>query len=366
MNSIQNIILKQFTEDPIETPAQQPELSNESSNPSQSNRSNTETTLITPDAAEMFDDEAYVDSSIHNNTSNPKISDQLEKYEFNSDNLVTYKAARLSGKVKSPYAIVKTIDKRSKIAEIDTIYRTDHKMKYNEYKHNVRIGFIKASEKLKYEKLEPEDISKGKFVGIVGDRHLIYKKKPFNHKHVGYIKIEENTVAEDYFVEVVKPHNPFAWIPYIMIPLAILIILFTFNWESLHSVFNTDDLKNIGKNVADTLTVDFTVLHEGTVVADSGIIYPNIVTTEVKGAKYKALIYIGDTKVYESEPIETGKSIDSIHIPILENLEPGTYTSHLVCQLQDQLGIKLMEMDGIMNIIIPDPNEQSGSTEPIE
>lgn len=304
--------------------------------------------------ADMYDED-YREHS-HTNVQVKNTDNITERFDFDSKYMMTLKAAKLSGRVKSPYIILKTMDKSSEVAEIDTIYRTDPKLKYNEYKQNVILGFILGGDKLQNIRYNPKHSDK--YVGTVNEDFPIYKKRPFGSKRVGYIKLSESSPTEDYYLAVMKKRNPLLIIPYIAITLALLIIFTQTNWGMIGEGFQKDieNLKNIGSAVTDVMTIhDWSVYHEGNaVVGDDGTVVLNLKTTDFYKAHYKVFLYIDDVEVFMSEELDAGASLDSIKVPMLNNLEAGDYTCKLVCKLYETIGIPLLEVSNYMIITVPE------------
>ena len=73
-----------------------------------------------------------------------------------------------------------------KVEEIDNIYHTSPKMKISD-KSVQRLGFVIADKQLKQFKLK--DKKKKHYKGVVDGEYLILKKKPFNTRKIGYIKL---------------------------------------------------------------------------------------------------------------------------------------------------------------------------------
>lgn len=300
-------------------------------------------------------DEDYRDHS-HTNVQVKNTDSLTDRYNFDSNYMVTLKAAKLSGKVKAPYIVMKTMDKSSEVKEIDTIYKTDAKLKYNEYKQNVILGFILGDDAFRTIQFNPKHMDK--YVGTVNEDFPIFKKKPFNSKRVGYIKLSENNPNEDYYLAVVKKRKPFAFVPYIVAALVTLIILTQTNWGMIGEGLKKDieHLKNIGSTVTEVMTVhDWSVYHESkAVVGSDGTVVLNIKTSEFLNTHYKVFMYIDDAEIYASEELESGASLDSINVPILNNLESGEYTCKLVCKLYETVGIPILEVSNFMTIVVPE------------
>ena len=156
---------------------------------------------------EMFNDNLYEEdyrgkSKVEIEVKN---TDRFDQYIFDSDYMMTLKSARMSKEVKTPFAVIKTLDKKSKAEDIDTIYRMDKKIKYSEYKQGLRIGFVNATENYKDVHINLDKTKK--LVGIVNGDIPIRKKKGILRKKLGYIKLSEGTSTEDYYVEVTKQRN---------------------------------------------------------------------------------------------------------------------------------------------------------------
>lgn len=129
-----------------------------------------------------------------------KNTDGFNAYSFDYSFKVTAKQARTMIEEKRPFIILKLGKKRNLVEEIDNIYHTSPKMKIED-KSIQRLGFVIADEKQRQFKLK--DKNKAHYKGVIDGEYLILKKKPFNSKKVGYIKLQESTQQKDLYVEVI-------------------------------------------------------------------------------------------------------------------------------------------------------------------
>ena len=371
MVEIQKIILHPFKPEPQQMTNNQPTQPTQSTQPFEPTKETIKTEehdglyiieSVANDTNEPNETSPNFDSEMYEET--PKAATQRTKstdilpehYDFDSSYMMSYKAAKLSGKVKSPYIVMKTMDKSSKVKEIDTIYRTDVKPKYNEYKRNVIVGFIEGGDSYRTVKFKQKQAAK--YVGTVNEDFPIYKKKPLNSKLVGFIKLSESSPTEDYYLAVVKKVSILSFVPYIAIPLALLIIITQMNWGMIWDglMKDVDNLKNLGSKVTEAMTIhDWNVYHEGyATVGSDGTVVLNIKTSDFLNTHYKVFLYIDDAEVFASEELDAGASLDSIKVPILNSLEAGDYTCKLVCKLYETIGIPILEVSNYVIITVPE------------
>lgn len=264
-----------------------------------------------------------------------KNTDHFKQYTFDTDYLITLKSARMSKEAATPFVVLKTGDKKSKATELDTIYRTDKKIKYSEYKQGIRFGFIRVSDSFRYAKYNLEKTQQ--LVGVVNDEIPIRKKKGFNQKRVGYIKLSEGTSTEDYYVEATKSRGILWMILMTLVIAALVILLCGYDWGGWH--FNWDGLTAYKTSITDVQEQNqLSINHEADVeLNEDGFINLGLTSDGEDDLQFKVRIYCGaieeDNLIYESDKLMTGAGLEKIEPHGLGDLKAGNYTCIVLCEV---------------------------------
>lgn len=274
---------------------------------------------------DLFSDDIYASSEKEESSSKKVVSkntDGLKEYSFATSYRVTRKEALTSIEAKSPFVVMKIMDKKAKISEDDGVYRTIPKIKHSDRKKALRVGYVEVSKKPTLSKMNPlSSIVKG----VVNDEYLITSKRKFNTKKIGYIKITpsintdtKESLTEEY-VEVresrgVKPFLTAALLTALIVTLlpSGLDKLKENNWH-----FNPSNLR-IYKTES---TIDYTestvtIYHSANPILKDNILPINITSEKKDGLSYEVEIkeeLTGNT-LYKSEKIESGDGIAEIEI----------------------------------------------------
>lgn len=284
---------------------------------------------------EMFNDNLYEEdyrgkSKVEIEVKN---TDRFDQYIFDSDYMMTLKSARMSKEVKTPFAVIKTLDKKSKAEDIDTIYRMDKKIKYSEYKQGIRIGFVNAAEDYKDVHIDLDKTKK--LVGIVNGDIPIRKKKGILRKKLGYIKLSEGTSTEDYYVEVTKQRNILGIILMILVIITLCTCIskidlsdWEFDWSSL-TVYKTqvEEMQE---------SLDVNMVHRVESELNNGKIELGLTTQGNKELSYTVKIQCNEKIIYESEKLKVGTKVDIVKIQGLDKDEvdeSGNYNCEIICDV---------------------------------
>lgn len=255
--------------------------------------------------------------------------DNFNSYTIDTDYVVEHKVARTSVEEKRPFIVYKSGEKGSKLEEVDTIYRTDIKMPISD-KRVQRVGYVIADEAKKTTRLRKnEKKNKKKYAGVVNERTLIYRKKKFNYKKIGYIKLMECTDNRDLFVEVIA-NRGYKWLAAIFLIICLaLLILNNKNFSNMHfdldnlRLFKSQENTEIGESQLEVSLNAKPVVKNG-----SCNIY--LSSIENKGVTYIAKLFNEDNVlIWESEEISAGQGVDTIHIQ--EDLQVGSHQCLLKC-----------------------------------
>lgn len=262
-------------------------------------------------------------------------TDHLDKYTLSGKHYMTLKEARVSKEIRTSFAVIKGKDKKRKVSEYDNIYRTDKKIKYKEYRQQARLGFIRGADSFRYSNinLKRED----RLVGVLNEEIPIRKKKGFNQKTVGFIKLAEATDYEDYYVEVTKSRGILWMILTALIAAALMILLNGHDWSNWQ--LNWDSLTAF-KTITTELTKEEALMdinHRASVDLEGNILNLDLVSVEVANRQFKIKIYVGDTAsgvlLYESTRLEAGAGLETIEIQDISGLKPGSYNCTLICDV---------------------------------
>lgn len=254
--------------------------------------------------------------------------DEFRDYNFDFDYRVSLKQARTMTEEKRPFVISKNGTKKE-VEDIDTIYHTALKMKVED-KSIQRLGFLMTDKKEKTIKLGGRN--KRKYRGIISGEYPIYKKRPFNTKKIGYIKLAESTPYKDLYVEVVEKRGCKWMLALLAIICSIGLFLklsnfddWQINWERL-TAFKTEEVIeqkesqiNISFNPAPSYSV-----------AD-GKISLQLESEAVENVTYRVKVYMTDTNelLYKSDKISAGDGISEIYVN--KDFDNGSCDCYIEC-----------------------------------
>lgn len=276
----------------------------------------------------LFSDDLYTSTEKEKTASSfskpvvSKNTDGLKEYSFASSYRVTRKEALTSIEAKSPFVVMKIMDKKAKISEDDGVYRTIPKIKHSDRKKALRIGYVEVTKKPTLSNMNPlSSIVKG----VVNDEYLITSKRKFNTKKIGYIKITPSintdtieSLTEEY-VEVRESRGVTPFLTAALLTALIVTLLPSGlnklkenNWH-----FNPSNLR-IYKTES---TIDYTestvtIYHSANPILKDNILPINITSEKKDGLSYEVEIKEGLTgrTLYKSEKIESGDGIAEIEI----------------------------------------------------
>ncbi|MCM1220902.1 MAG: hypothetical protein NC548_41095 [Lachnospiraceae bacterium] len=279
--------------------------------------------LLNDDLYESNDnfDENFYDT----NTEKVSLSGGLEAFNISTDHIVTYKEARTSTEEKRPFIVSKG-DNRNLVNDRDTIYKTLPKMRINS-RDNQRLGFVIADKKQKTKKIKEKRTHK--YRGIANESFLIYKKKPFNYKKIGYLYINDSPGAVDLYVEVVT-NKGYKWLLY-MLALIFCLGLFIFlkDWDGWHinlekfTLYKTEESIKYNEN-------DLSISFNAAPVCTDGKVNINLSSEPLEDMNYTAKIYDeNENIIYISNKINAGDKIDEIELSQIP--EVGTHTCRILC-----------------------------------
>lgn len=263
----------------------------------------------------------------------------LEPYTLSTDYMMSLKEARRSKEIKTPFAIAKRQDRKSRPSEFDSIYRTYKKIKYSDYRQGIRLGFIQSSSVLKNTYINNKNSNK--FIGIANQDIPIRKKKGFNQKKLGYIKLQEGTDTQDYYVEITQNRGILWMILTFLITATLVVLLHNINWNNWH--IDWRNLTAFRSTISEfTEQSSMSIYHQSKARLDGSTLRLELTSDHVDGQKYKIKIYLGapsaETLVYEGKQLEAGASIPSIELNNIGHLEPGTYNCVIVCDVYKSTG----------------------------
>lgn len=278
-------------------------------------------------------------------------SEDIKEYNFDTTGLVTLKAARMSKEAKAPFAIIKNRDKKARATEFDDIYEMNSKIKYSEYKQGMRLGFIRAADDFQYDNCNVSD--ERKIVGVANDRFPIHKKKGFNQKKVGYIKLAENTDTKEYYVEVTKSRGVLWIVLWALIIAALVILLSNLNMSGWQ--FNWSNLSFYKTEVQDIYTAEeIGITHRAETVLRDGQASLELMSDTVEGLEYQIKIYdingIEKTQIYESDMLKAGEGITTIKID--QALSNGEHTCQIECDVYRDTGVYIGQFTSQFNLLV--------------
>lgn len=265
--------------------------------------------------------------------------DTFNKYNLGLQNSLTYKEARTSIEEHRAFIVAKRGNKRRNVEDIDTIYRTLPKMRIEDNKQSQRIGFIIAEDRSK--KAKVKDVKENqklyekqfkKFKGIINDEFPIYRRKPFNYKKVGYLKLGESTNSSNLYVEVIK-NRGIKWMLYIILIIALLIMFIsTRNIDTSGWKFNPRNLtlyKTAEQVVNQDTDINFEFNSEPKIKDNK--IYINLSSDKKEGVTYILKIYDSENNcVYESKEKKSGEGIEKIILN--KKFKKGKHELLIVCE----------------------------------
>lgn len=294
----------------------------------------------------LFSDDMYASSEKEKTASSfskpvvSKNTDGLKEYSFASSYRVTRKEALTSIEAKSPFVVMKIMDKKAKISEDDGVYRTIPKIKHSDRKKALRVGYVEVTKKPTLSNMNPlSSIVKG----IVNDEYLITSKRKFNTKKIGYIKITPSipTEIESLTEEYVEVRESRGVTPFLTAALltALIVTLLPSGLDKLKENnwhFNPSNLR-IYKTES---TIDYTestvtIYHSANPILKDSILPINITSEKKDGLSYEVEIKEGLTgrTLYKSEKIESGDGIAEIEISS-ENLSIAEDVNSEDCLLE--------------------------------
>lgn len=291
------------------------------------NSSSEEEVCTEEETKDLFSDDLYTSTEKEKTASSfskpvvSKNTDGLKEYSFASSYRVTRKEALTSIEAKSPFVVMKIMDKKAKISEDDGVYRTIPKIKHSDRKKALRIGYVEVTKKPTLSNMNPlSSIVKG----IVNDEYLITSKRKFNTKKIGYIKITPSipTEIESLTEEYVEVRESRGVTPFLTAALltALIVTLLPSGLDKLKENnwhFNPSNLR-IYKTES---TIDYTestvtIYHSANPILKDNILPINITSEKKDGLSYEVEIKEGLTgnTLYKSEKIESGDGIAEIEI----------------------------------------------------
>lgn len=262
----------------------------------------------------------------------------LKRYTFDISYMYSLKEARRSSERKAPFAIIKAQDKKSKISEFDNIYATDKKIKYKDQRQGIRVGFIRGSDHLKYVKYDLE--STDKLSGIANEEIPIRKKKGFNQKKLGYIKLAEKTASEDYYIEVTKSRGILWMLLTALIAMALVLMIQGHDWSDWH--FNWNGLTAYKTTATEHVEEHLMEINHQAIVDLEGNKLDIDLTSNEASQKFQIRIYNGTAEdglqLYESNMLEAGSGLETVEVQGADNLEPGDYNCTIICNVYKESG----------------------------
>lgn len=260
-----------------------------------------------------FSDEEYRDENSVIQDEDIRELNDFGLYEFDVDYLIPIKAARLAKDSQSPFAALYEPKARKKYKESEMVYKTEKSMPYNEYKQNIRFGFIRTSDTFKYAKMKPEKVKE--LLGLAHDEFPIRRKKGFNQKKVGYIKLNIPNDMANYYVEVVKSGRILRWLWWILIILALLLLLRScglsdWDWNRLNPYrIETTDVQDVSQ---------LSIQHRAEVKNDGDRLNLGLTSESVAGISFVVKVYAGSNDqgdlIYESKRMNAGDTLATIDI----------------------------------------------------
>jgi phage antirepressor YoqD-like protein len=254
--------------------------------------------------------------------------DGFKKYNINTNQVVDIKTARTSIEEKRPFIVAKRGKKLSRTEDMDTIYRTSPKMEISD-KSVYRLGFIEVSDRAK--EVNIKNKKKNQFRGIANDEFMITKKKGFNQKKIGYLKLEESTPSKDLYVEVTT-NRGYKWLLALCGVMCLIgLFIYTRDYSDWH--LNLDKMRIYKtKETVEYQESELAIRLNATPVLKDGYVNLNLSSDDADGVTYIARLYLSDSDklLYESKELQAGEGIGQIEIS--EELEEGKYDCYLKCE----------------------------------
>lgn len=254
--------------------------------------------------------------------------DDFRDYNFDFDYRVSLKQARTMTEDKRTFVVSKNGTKKE-VEDIDTIYHTALKMKIED-KSIQRLGFLMVDKKEKTVKLRGRN--KRKYKGVIAGEYPIYKKRPFNTKKIGYIKLAESTAYKDLYVEVVE-NRGCKWLLALLIILGLNSLFLKFgdfgdwhiNWEKL-TAYKTEEVieqKESQINISFNPAPSYSVAE--------GKINIQLESEAVENVTYRVKLFISDSNelIYQSEKIRAGDGISEIYVD--KDFDSGSCDCYIEC-----------------------------------
>jgi len=278
-----------------------------------------------------------------------KNTDGFKPYSFDYEYLVTHKQARTMIEEKRPFIVSKLGTKRNVVEDTDNIYHTVPKMKIED-KSIQRLGFVLADEKVT--KFRLKDKKKKRYKGVINDEYLILKKKPFNTKKIGYIKLQESTRQKDLYVEVIT-NRGYKWLAALLLILGLTgLYINTKDWEGWH--INLDKLRIYKtEEITEYKESELVISLNGTPVLKNGFININLSSEYTENITYVALLYDENNNlIYESDEINAGEGISKIEETELKGImTTGEHECILICEsYRNNNYIGSVESDLVLNV----------------
>lgn len=308
-----------------------------------------DTSIFSDDDYEYDADSTFNSSMFNDNdyeeTDSVDTMSEIQQFSFDYDWQVSKKEALVSIEAKSPFVVGKIGNSKAKIEETDRVYRTIPKIKYTDNKRARRIGYVEVTDKVKVQRVNP---SKSKnIVGIVSDDYLITKKKGFNQRKIGYIKLKDDDSGIDKYVEITKSkglEGVLIWL--ILIDLILLLMNvrlpenWNFDWKNL-TLYKTEEQTEYRDNIVRIEHNAEPILKDGQL----GLDLTSSGSTETDG-KIQFILKIVDVVsgevIYQSEMLEAGTAIQTVEIS--KEYEVGEFECKIVCDTyRDSLYIGTVE-----------------------
>lgn len=271
----------------------------------------------------------YDDLYDNTNYESVKDDDHIEKYNINAGCLISLKAARVSKEIGTPFAVAKWNKKEKRINELDNIYTLSKKIKYNEYKQGIRVGFLRSSDSFQYEHCNIHDPNQ--VVGMVNDIFPIRKRKGLTQRKVGYLKLNESTDTKEFYVEVTKARNMLWLILYTLIIATIILCLHSFMNSGWNLNWDNFSFSKIAVSEMDVIN-ELGIMHQGEVILKDGQATIGLTSNSASGVSYTVQIHETNTNetLYESDLLAANEGLQVIEVT--KPLSPGRHPCDLICE----------------------------------
>lgn len=271
------------------------------------------------DINEFFSDDMY--NHKQKNTVTVKNTDGIESYRVAQEFKVTRKEALTSIEAKTPFIVGKLSDNKNKITEGDIVYKTIAKMKGHKIR---RVGYLEVTSKVKKSSLKLTSIKD--LVCLLDNYYPVRRKRKFNHKKVGYIKLGslsesfDNKQVDDVdkYIEVtqsegIKPIIRFFIIILLLVGLKSLCDIGRENGWNIDNLtlYKTEEIVQYKTNIVEISHSENPILHDGKL----SINIESSAKNEDDGELYYK-IKIQDTNskdmLYESDYMVAGSKLNEI------------------------------------------------------